>query len=686
MHISHVVIKNFRALEDIQFELSPKINVIVGPNAIGKTTILQAIRLPKALIAPRTPNESQQTLISMGAASPHFPQRIDLDAFWRDRGKPVEIRCTYCLTDEEITTVTNALPDVVNGLIQARLGQPFSNPVSLIQFLNSEPGRQAQEQARGEVLEALEAVRRDKSISIGLEVSNSQIHAHSPVGALFIAYLDNRLDPQLTLFSYFPADRAMPVGEVAVQLGAADTQQQMEAHNSQPQLKFNRLKNTIFNTLIRSEADRAALKEVFAKISSSILTGRRILDPKLNELGLLSISIEEIDPPNRRFELDNLSSGEKGLILTFLLIARTIARGGIVLFDEPELHLNPAVCRDILPFINENYASPKNLQFVICTHSPQILESAFDQDDFALLHLETPTVLSRVGRTAYDEMADTLQSLGTSVSESLLFKGTVLVEGEDDIRLLQDGFGETLRRYKVSDLGGRREVEKTIKKIQSLELTGKKVDPIYLIFDHDNAPTDLKNSRAVRFIQWPRYCIENYLIDTDCITELLKAEEISKATDQSSGQVTNELRTLAFSQLDELAARNTFTQQGYLSLSFTQEDIQGHGLHRIAAFLYSRVAESRNSLPDCAEDVWTKMFLEKCNEERRRLTILWEASWKERCNGKRLFADFQKTGHLKVSPAIFKRRIIQLMKSTNSQNWRDMAGLLDELLNQSKKQ
>ena len=66
MHLSYVVIKNFRAIEDIQFELSPRINVVVGPNAIGKTTILQAIRLPKAIIAPRTGNEAQQMLFSMG--------------------------------------------------------------------------------------------------------------------------------------------------------------------------------------------------------------------------------------------------------------------------------------------------------------------------------------------------------------------------------------------------------------------------------------------------------------------------------------------------------------------------------------------------------------------------------------------------------------------------------------------
>src|SRR4051812_46067710 len=102
MYISNLVIKNFRALDDIQFELAPQINVIVGPNAIGKTTILQAIRLPKALLAPRTQNETQQVMQSLGATSPHFPQQMQFDALARDVRKPVEVRSTYRLSSEEV--------------------------------------------------------------------------------------------------------------------------------------------------------------------------------------------------------------------------------------------------------------------------------------------------------------------------------------------------------------------------------------------------------------------------------------------------------------------------------------------------------------------------------------------------------------------------------------------------------
>ena len=111
MYISHLVIKNLRALEDIDCELSRRINVIVGPNAVGKTTILQACRLSKALLAPRTQQEIQQVLVSLGAASPHFPQRVFLNSLARDLSRQIEIRCTYVLTDDEISVLRGGPSD-----------------------------------------------------------------------------------------------------------------------------------------------------------------------------------------------------------------------------------------------------------------------------------------------------------------------------------------------------------------------------------------------------------------------------------------------------------------------------------------------------------------------------------------------------------------------------------------------
>ena len=179
---------------------------------------------------------------------------------------------------------------------------------------------------------------------------------------------------------------------------------------------------------------------------------------------------------------------------------------------------------------------------------------------------EGERLVVRVGHT------DALKLLGVSVSESLLYKGTILVEGDDDVRLLEEGFGDRFRRHRIVDLGGRREVEKNVERLQALEKAGRKVDPIHLIFDHDNAPSNLTSSTAVRILQWPRYCLENYLIDIDVIAELLKLEELAREPGVKAGELSNELRTLAFSQLDELAARKVYRDLGYVSPTLHADD------------------------------------------------------------------------------------------------------------------
>jgi len=61
----------------------------------------------------------------------------------------------------------------------------------------------------------------------------------------------------------------------------------------------------------------------------------------INEIGFLNVQIRDLES-NRVFDLDGMSSGEKGLILTFLMIARSVVQHGIVLLDEPELLSKPS--------------------------------------------------------------------------------------------------------------------------------------------------------------------------------------------------------------------------------------------------------------------------------------------------------------------------------------------------------
>jgi predicted ATP-binding protein involved in virulence len=77
-----------------------------------------------------------------------------------------------------------------------------------------------------------------------------------------------------------------------------------------------------------------------------------------------------------------LSSGQKEIIATlFLIWYQTRNKPGIVLIDEPELHLNPEWHRD---FIRQLGRIAPNNQYIIATHSEDIFASV-DKDRRFLL-------------------------------------------------------------------------------------------------------------------------------------------------------------------------------------------------------------------------------------------------------------------------------------------------------------
>jgi DNA repair ATPase RecN len=148
MHLSRLQIINFRSLENIEVEFDSLVNVVIGPNTIGKTTILEAIRLAKAILAPRTQHEAQQTMISLGLMSPHLPQRLLPRALTHDPDKPTIIKCAFKATTADIAQLEGLLPTLIPDLALQNIGLNFANPAQAMNFLNSPQGALAQQAAQ----------------------------------------------------------------------------------------------------------------------------------------------------------------------------------------------------------------------------------------------------------------------------------------------------------------------------------------------------------------------------------------------------------------------------------------------------------------------------------------------------------------------------------------------------------
>lgn len=101
-----------------------------------------------------------------------------------------------------------------------------------------------------------------------------------------------------------------------------------------------------------------------------------------------------VEKNGKELMVDNLSDGEKCTLALFGDLARRLAIAnpslknplhgdGIVLIDEIELHMHPSWQRKILSTLKSTFP---NIQFIITTHSPQVLGEL--NDEYLIFHIK----------------------------------------------------------------------------------------------------------------------------------------------------------------------------------------------------------------------------------------------------------------------------------------------------------
>jgi hypothetical protein len=169
------------------------------------------------------------------------------------------------------------------------------------------------------------------------------------------------------------------------------------------------------------------------------------------------------------------------------------------------------------------------------------------------------------------------------------------------------------------------------------------------------------------------------LLDIDAITDLLMDPAVAKVPFANMGEVTGFLKSLAFNQLKERAAREQYISYGFGDVGLRANEIKGKEASEIAETLLQRLTSMKQRLEVVSENKWKQEFEMACAGREEQLREIWEAKWREDCDGKRLFQDVGATGRLRMSVRNFKKRVIAQMRNTQSENWRSAKSLLSEL-------
>lgn len=238
-------------------------------------------------------------------------------------------------------------------------------------------------------------------------------------------------------------------------------------------------------------------------------------------------------------DLDDLSSGEKAVILLFLPLVEAEIRANLetyspealsvapespdllFLLDEPELHLHPDLQRRMLAYMRER-SSRNEIQFVMITHSPTILDEASDEELYVLAPARNGENQLRQAATP----SERLEALRELTGESYFLstgRNIVCCEGEaDDVkgkasdRSLIELFSTRSSRYTFVPMGGKSQVISAVKRLKESLPIDKYGVAVVGLLDSDQATTLPPDC-----IGWPFCEIENALLRPQLIADAL---------------------------------------------------------------------------------------------------------------------------------------------------------------------
>jgi predicted ATP-binding protein involved in virulence len=364
MKLARIEITHFRCFDHLKLNLDPDINVLVGANGAGKSTVLDSIAAALYHVT-----------LANGGGGPK-----------RERGRHnVALKATDIYVDPSIDDETKARKDFVQFRMSASDYYPVNGFAArtetgeprLLEWSDyvqyAPPG--------GFRYDATDSVRtadlRRYFQSLWQEIRNSAATAEIPIPVVAYYRSHRRLRDTPTLGDLF-ATRFSREHAFANALDAgADFQamcqwfylrenEELRARATNPDQRDG------FGDLV---AIRSALGQAIEHVDRVFFDGS---PPRLKA----RVKQPGVAPQN--LELAQLSDGYRTLLALVLDFARRLAQAhpnwakplsapGILLIDEVELHLHPRWQQSVLPSLQ---AAFPNTQLVVSTHSPAVVQAA----------------------------------------------------------------------------------------------------------------------------------------------------------------------------------------------------------------------------------------------------------------------------------------------------------------------
>lgn len=348
MIINNIIIKNFRGFREKSFDFDPHVNVVLGDNTTGKTTLLHAVQ-----IALGAYFKALKTLPRTGGFSRSF-KPTDVPMFKSEGNR------SFVKYDNKPCIIAKAIfYDYVYYYNSNTIIDNGHNNIEWWREYNTDYAKHA-----GQLFDVVSSIEYKR-----IKTDNTRANAIFP---LFLAFGSNRLERN----SYLKLQKANPY-EIKLENAYKN------ALNDRT-IDFNSAFNWIrkFKSRLKKEMD-------FPDNNIAFLNAIEYAIPAIKDIEIdddFSAQIQmSKDPEPHWLTYDTMSDGFKAMINIVSDIAyRCIMLNGflgedavkktpgVVMIDEVDLFLHPHWQQHVLADLQK--AFPK-IQFIVTTHSPFIVQS-----------------------------------------------------------------------------------------------------------------------------------------------------------------------------------------------------------------------------------------------------------------------------------------------------------------------
>lgn len=260
--------------------------------------------------------------------------------------------------------------------------------------------------------------------------------------------------------------------------------------------------------------------------------------PSAPEEKQVRILVWSIDPDTEREDLAiPLAESGTGIgqVLAILYVVLTADKPQTIIIDEPQSFLNPGAVRKLLEILKRY---PKH-QFIITTHSPEVMSAVNPRALFLLRKVEAETQVTQLDSTKNQDQKLLLSEVGARLSDVFGADNILWVEGATEEQsfplIVEKVLQKPLRGTKIlgvvqtGDFEGKH--SETILKIYDRLTKGEGLIPpaIGFIFDRENRSQqdreDLIRRSQEKVVFLPRMMYENYLLNPEAIAYVISQIE-----------------------------------------------------------------------------------------------------------------------------------------------------------------